>query len=280
VLDLLLFGGRKRFLDGRADVAAAYSLRRVNSFYSGPVVRVRRSSDNLEADFGVGQSGADWGTIAGFIGSGSGFVSKWYDQSGNGRDVLQATAANQPQMSLLSNGRPGMPFNGTSQYLQSAAFTLVQPWSFNFIARTIAVPTTWAFSSYFSDRSSNNVAIARRGNGGTPTTETANMTVIDGGSFMNGGTTAFPIATRGAIGGVLNGTSSRIEINSAQIASTADGTNVGVAGMDGLTIGANGFTVPNTFGNVEFQELTLFNTAHSQGQLQSDNASMRTAWSF
>lgn len=50
----------------------------------------------------------------------SGFVTTWYDQSGNGRDATQAAAANQPRIVNAGvvdtrNGRPAVRFLGGSQ---------------------------------------------------------------------------------------------------------------------------------------------------------------------
>lgn len=106
--------------------AAAYSLRKVNTNYSGNAIRVRRSSDNAEQDFGFNASGNfDETALSAFVGTGAsdnGFVKVWYDQSGNGRDVSQTTAAMQPfiilngQITRLSTGNPraAVRFNGTN----------------------------------------------------------------------------------------------------------------------------------------------------------------------
>ena len=76
-----------------ASAAAAYSLRSVNSNYTGSVVRVRRSSDNAEQDF------SDVSLIASWVGSGNdGHVTTWYDQSGNENNATQSTASSQPKI--------------------------------------------------------------------------------------------------------------------------------------------------------------------------------------
>jgi hypothetical protein len=82
---------------------AAYGLRRLYTSWTGAAIRVRRSSDDAEADIGFKANG-DLNTTAllAFCGSGDGFVTTWYDQSGNGHHATQGTAANQPQ--IVSNG--------------------------------------------------------------------------------------------------------------------------------------------------------------------------------
>ena len=76
--------------------AAAYSLRDIGAM-GGRVVEVRRSSDNETEDFSANQVAS--GVVESFVGgSNSGFVSKWYDQSGNGLDMAQTTTADQPRI--------------------------------------------------------------------------------------------------------------------------------------------------------------------------------------
>jgi len=90
-------------LDQYSGARAAYSLRTLRPDYSGPVVRVRRASDNAEQDFTASQVGD--GTLAGFLSGANAFVTTFYDQSGNGRDATQAVASDQPQMRQDANGR-------------------------------------------------------------------------------------------------------------------------------------------------------------------------------
>ncbi len=111
-------------LDSYAGAAAAYSLRQLSWAYGGPVVRVRRSSDNAEADFTATQ--VSDGSLAAWVGAGNnGFVRTWYDQSGNGRNAEQSTTGNQPQIVsngslLVENTKPRLSFNGSTQRLTFA----------------------------------------------------------------------------------------------------------------------------------------------------------------
>lgn len=84
-------------LDTYSGAAAAYSLRRLSTAYTGPVVRVVESSKFRERNFTADEV-AD-GTLAAWVGAGNdGTVKTWYDQSGNGNDASQATLLNQPQI--------------------------------------------------------------------------------------------------------------------------------------------------------------------------------------
>ena len=103
-------------LDSYSGAAAAYSLRKLKSSYTGSAIRVRRSSDNTELNIGFDSDGnLDTYSLSAFVGSVSGFVTTWYDQSGNSKDVIQTTANRQPHIVdtgvlLTSNGKPGIKF--------------------------------------------------------------------------------------------------------------------------------------------------------------------------
>lgn len=79
------------------NASRAYSLRLLTTDYNGSAIRVRRSSDNAELDIGFTALGdLDTAALTTFVGINSGFVTTWYDQSGNGFNATQTTAANQP----------------------------------------------------------------------------------------------------------------------------------------------------------------------------------------
>jgi SPP1 family predicted phage head-tail adaptor len=107
-------------LDLYPSAAAAYSLRKLRTAYSGSAVRVRRSSDNTEQDIGFDVDGnLDTTALTTFVGAGNGFVTTWYDQSGNANNATQTTQASQPQIVssgviVLINTKPGLSFNGSS----------------------------------------------------------------------------------------------------------------------------------------------------------------------
>ena len=91
-------------LDSFTTPAAAYSMRKLRSAYTGPAIRLRRASDNAETDINflsyTGFTGAplDVATAQAFCASTSCFGRTWYDQSGAATDLPQATPANQMQL--------------------------------------------------------------------------------------------------------------------------------------------------------------------------------------
>jgi hypothetical protein len=106
-------------LDTYGGAAAAYSLRKLSSTYSGNAIRVRRSSDNTETNIGFNADGSlNTTALTAFVGAGNGFVVVWYDQSGNSNNATQLTAALQARIVnagviTLQNGKPIVDFYGS-----------------------------------------------------------------------------------------------------------------------------------------------------------------------
>lgn len=93
----------------------AYSMRKISSTATN-CIRVRRSSDNAEQDIGFVGDDLDTASLLSFVGGSSGFVTTWYDQSGNGRDAFNGFAAPQPRIvnsGVLEtkNTKPAIYFN-------------------------------------------------------------------------------------------------------------------------------------------------------------------------
>jgi hypothetical protein len=123
-------GGNPLLLDTYSGAAAAYSLRKLNSSYSGSAIRVRRSSDNTESDIGFTSSGdLNESALLSFVGSGNGFVHTWYDQSGNGFHVSQTTNANQPRIVNAGvvekvDSNASIFYDGTNDFLRNTSVTM------------------------------------------------------------------------------------------------------------------------------------------------------------
>jgi len=84
-------------IDLYGESAAAYSVRLLRADYSGSLVRVRRSTDNAEQNIGADPIGnLDIQALTDFCGGGNCFVTTWYDQSGNNRNVIQPAPSLQP----------------------------------------------------------------------------------------------------------------------------------------------------------------------------------------
>jgi len=104
-----------------ASPAAAYGLRRLKSSYTGPGIKLRRTTGGTQ-DINflgfTGFTGAPLDTAAAnaFCASTTCFVDTWYDQSGNARHATQATTANQPAFVFNCTGTlPCVQTTGAAQ---------------------------------------------------------------------------------------------------------------------------------------------------------------------
>lgn len=147
-------------LDAYPNAAAAYSLRKLRGAYTGSAIRVRRSSDNAEQDIGFLNNALDTVSLTSFCGSGSGFVTTWYDQSGNARNATQTTAANQPQ--IVSSGsvlvdtlsKPQISMGTTCFLNVNTALSFTQPFTPIAVAEPIA---TSGFEFIFDTNGGNRI---------------------------------------------------------------------------------------------------------------------------
>lgn len=118
-----------------------YALRKVGGSYSGyagQCIRLRRSTDSVESDFGFSGSDLDTAAIASWLSGATGYVKTVYDQSGNSRNLTQTTTGSQPTyVANIGNGKPGIQFasgksmtsgTGRSTMLGSGAYTTFAAW--------------------------------------------------------------------------------------------------------------------------------------------------------
>ena len=104
-----------------ANVTGVWSLRKLKSAYAGNCLRIRRSSDNTEQDFGFSADVVDAAGIASFVGGGAGYAVTWYDQGGNGFDATQSTAGSQPLFVASGiGGKPSLQFDGNDSLLTAS----------------------------------------------------------------------------------------------------------------------------------------------------------------
>jgi hypothetical protein len=112
-------------LDTYTGAAAAYSLRQLRAAYTGDAIRVRRASDSTEQDIGFVNNVLDTASLTTFCSGTDGFVTTWYDQSGNARNAAQTAALNQPQivsagsiltLTGLGSSNPCIKLDGTNDF--------------------------------------------------------------------------------------------------------------------------------------------------------------------
>ena len=118
---------------------ADFSLRRLSAAYTGSCIRVRRSTDGLELDIGFEGDSLDTQAILDFVGTGDGYVSRWYDQSGNMQDAIQTNEMLQPQIAsfgaiIMEKGKPAMQYNGNSWMQGTLVSSQSGPMTINTVA--------------------------------------------------------------------------------------------------------------------------------------------------
>lgn len=248
-------------LDSYPNAAAAYSVRKLRTAYTGSAIRVRRSSDNTEQNIGFTALGnLDTTTLISFADGGNCFVTTWYDQSGNGLNATQTTAANQPQIVDTNNlitegGKPTLRFDGSNDFFINNTINISQP-----ITRfTTAKNTNTTKAGVFTDSN----------------TTSDRFVLYSGGSGDNNGNFAASYSNTGA-GLILTSNANRnlfyelANSGSNELAlngGTAITGNNGSNGLNKLSIGNIRTTVVAGYyltGN--FQELVIYNSNQSSNR--------------
>jgi trimeric autotransporter adhesin len=247
---------RPLLLDAVPGAAAAYSLRQLSNAYTGPVVTVRRSSDNAEADFTASE--IDDGTLTAFCGAGDGLVKTWHDQSGSGNDASQGTAANQPKIvasgSLVTvGGKAALDFDGINDCLASAEFASLSTPVFAFILFSEQDATADYRFLFDGSQANNRFALYKNQDG---TAESGKYTLYgtnsSGGVVGVNASLGFSVGQQSLVSAANIGGASTLYANGAQ-------AGTGGAALDGsrlLTIGARFSLVQ--FAKTKMQELLIY----------------------
>jgi hypothetical protein len=256
-------------LDTYPSAAAAYSLRKLRAAYTGNAIRVRRT-DLTESDIGFTSTGAlDTTALLAFVGTGAldnGFVTTWYDQSGNSKNGTQTTALNQPQIVsagsvILENGKPAAQFDGTNDVL---------------IYNGLVYTTNTLFSNVvFSLNSPNNfAAIASQHSGGVGR---SSILSIDDSSpkksvyFFNNGT-SYVNKSAGTIANLMQTLMTNYsQSNNYFNALNGSSGNNDISGQAFTPVSANGFGIGAQPNNANFltgkiQELNIWNSDQSSNK--------------
>jgi hypothetical protein len=160
----------KFLLDQYAGAAAAYSLRKLRSGYTGSAIRVRRSSDNTEQDIGFTSAGnLDESALTTFVGANDGFVVTWYDQSGNAVDLTQSSASNQPLIVIsgtiiTSNGKNAVEFTSRNKIIEISNTSIFRNVGYAYTFGVHKVTTTSSNSIIWLVTSGTSTSLARVNN--------------------------------------------------------------------------------------------------------------------
>jgi hypothetical protein len=150
-------------LDTYSGAAAAYSLRKLNSSYTGAAIEVYAGT-NGTADIGFNVFGElDTVALAAHCGNQDGTVQTWYDQSGNGNHATQGVAGNQPKIYdgattsvVTENGKPAMYFDGSDDRMVPSSDINASPSNYEIFAVSNSVTDA---NSFFFDASSGRLVL-------------------------------------------------------------------------------------------------------------------------
>lgn len=159
---------------------------------------------------------------------------------GDATDLCQSIAASQPTI----NADGTLTFDGTADYMKTAAFTLNQPETVYLVGKQV----TWTGYEYILDGDTTaSIALFQ-------TTATPQICWFAGTEIATG---ALALNTKAIITGVINGASSSITINS----SAPTTGNAGSNNAGGFTVARQGGAA--AYGNIEVDEIIIRKTADS-----------------
>jgi len=248
-----------KLLDLYPSASAAYSLRKLRTEYIGSAIEVRRTNNDV-ADIGFTSTGElDTAALLAFTGTGAldnGFITTWYDQSGNGYDAIQTTAINQPQIVsngsvITENGKAALRFDGINDNLQYSGEVLNQG---TFIGFAVCQNNRTSGTGRIFDQSRNNGG-ALLTNGGGSNAEVFGAT--SAGAIVLTDTTFYTNQTL-YTGQILSG-NSKLRINSAD--RVLNSTTFTMSGNTGLNfvIGDNSPAGTQVL-NGDLQEIVIYTT--------------------
>ena len=95
------FASGNLLLNDYPNATIAFSFFKLKTTYIGNCVKIRRSSDNIEQDFGFLNNYLDTAAVRSFLTTNSGFITTWYNQEdtlASNWDAVQSVAASQPRI--------------------------------------------------------------------------------------------------------------------------------------------------------------------------------------
>jgi len=216
---------------------AAYGPRRLRADYLGPLLNVRRASDNSTRDLYSDLAGnLNVADLLSFCGAGNGFITAYYDQMGTGNSAIVASS----QPTIVSSGalvlfsaaslRPAVQFSGTS--------TLPLTYTNTTTTQTLSIICAWrgaaavGTGSVFGTASSGGPQMQVSTTGFGLSLNRANLAVLTGASTGVGSLTTGSITT-----GVTSATTATIYVNGAVggTATVAPGFSAPITQIGGST---------------------------------------------
>ena len=254
---------------GGTDAALAYSVRRLSD-KAVLCMTVRR-------DMGVGNPGhddeitigfdtngdLDTQAISDFCGTGTGYVSRWWDQSVNGNHASQGTPGSQPQIYngsavITENGKPAIDFDGSNVLINHTGnFTTGTAKNEFYVVTFDSVADSGVMNTDFSPRVAQNMKITG-----------AKMVTLMFSPSINPytsvtGSTTLTTATQYLLGDEYVGTTLSAYLNGSSEGSTTHTTPA--TGASDVSIGTD-YRSNNGYISGRIQEIISFQTNQSSNR--------------
>jgi hypothetical protein len=283
---------------------AAYSFsRKLRTAYNGNAFTVRRSSDNTTQDIGFSGNNIDTASLLSFVGAGSGYITKVYDQSGNALDLAQGTTAAQPR--IVNSGvldtvsGKASPVFTDAHYLEKASVSAPNAaWSFlsivkrnNTVANCLSGNNSWDAIWRWGNANGYTTAsvgfyLSANGNTGNQTTSAVNVPEFFGEKWLAGGAAkavgaiGTPIADAVATlwDGTLDASNRLIRKNGTTLDKASNLTGSPASGTGTLTLGS--ISPGNAlYWTGQISEFILFNV-NAEADMSSIRQNLLQFWSY
>ena len=112
-------------LDTYTGAAAAYSLRKLRTNYTGFAIKVQDNVGGATQDIGFNVFGElDTVSLLQYAGSNDVFVETWFDQGGSGNNATQPSSTLRPKIVslgtvIVENGKPAVQFDGSDDFFST-----------------------------------------------------------------------------------------------------------------------------------------------------------------
>lgn len=236
-------------LDDYPGAAAAYSLRKLSSTYTGNAFIVTKANGTSQV---IGFSGNDFDetTLLSFCGSDDCYLTSWYDQSGNNKTLITTNYTTAPLICsggaiiVDNSGNNAIKFDGVNDFLFTSLF-IVQPF------------TSFITTSIFSKASSNTFFDATGIRSLFFWSSSLNAVLLNNGSSITNGD--LNLNDVYLLSSLSNSSSSYIRINGT---TTVSG-NSGTSGIGNLYLGNNAGGSGTVYSSIFLNEFIIYNSNQS-----------------
>ena len=239
--------------------ATLYSTRLIGSGYAGKALQVRRS-DGTTQDIGFVGNDFDVASANTFAAGSILTVSKWYDQSGNTRDAVQATVASQPRLLIIGN-RALLSFPGVLNTAATVPLTANQTIG---CLHWAGVGSTQIYPLANFDGTNGWFIVDNQA------TKQVGYYSVGSGAYVQGGDVMAKSPARMSM--TRTGTAITTYLNGSSVA-TGSGSNAAVS--NGLTIG--GYNLTSNFVGL-ISEIWTYPSALSTTNINAIDANQVTYW--